>query len=888
MKIKYIPSVSGTNYMQQKPDVATLDVQTLETQGLLSQLALHAGIHVEIPPYSVRLANYHKALMQYDAAYPSNMYHRSIVIDSMSVAKTLLGWRDYLRLAGWNRHKPISARIDALSDIETYFQADETGLPMLLSKVVASLKQMSSGELPTPSAYRSLEVDVLCPKQMLPDYIIPLFDLLEPIASTITYQTVDTKAMPKAMEIIEFTQQFKAEAWLSQTDGNAYDVWLNADNKRLDNWLHLSGQPVAGSQMLQSNPQVTQMFLLAIQLFQRPLNVNTLLQYLYLPECPLPWMLTTRLASTIVSEGGFTSSKVLKSINEYLQSEYKKEGDTTPCKHTPEERSNLYRTYLPFDLLDPNIADNIANEQPNVDVKQLTKFLKEIQKHASRRAGMIAAENPYDLKIEQLLEVSTLIDALLVMLDGTTETIPFAELLQWAQSLYDPSDYCQYNAQVGSRFVVRHPANLVSIAPRVIWCDFYGDVSSTLTTDFLSPLEVQTMQQQGILLWDPAHEKAYRNFILSMPLHQTSDQLTFVVCRQRGTTEIPTHPLRLQLPKDVPVVDGDHLFDSLPATEVQRVDNHRDADAEMVTFDAEHHPVSWRQEESYSALEKLLQNPLDYFMNYTLGFSDKGPTEIKMSLTNGNVAHETIEDLFTAERGKTTLKDYVTQAYDAAFARALANKGALLLLPEHHLDCDKLRHQLRRCVLNLAEIIQANKLKVEVCEQEEHQSLGFAEGIAMTGYIDMLLTDTNGNDVVFDLKWTSKTEKYVNRIKNNRDAQLAIYQAMLQQHDDHPSAARTAFFVMPEGNILSSDDFAPCHFEQIKRTEAADIMDMLRKGYTERRDEISAGKIETADLVPFKEIHYAGVPGIFPLEAEGTKNPKKAENKYSDYKCFTL
>ena len=64
------------------------------------------------------------------------------------------------------------------------------------------------------------------------------------------------------------------------------------------------------SEMENANPQITQLFLLAVQLFQRPLNVNTLLQYLYLPECPLDGELSHRMAKQIVREGGFSNDKI--------------------------------------------------------------------------------------------------------------------------------------------------------------------------------------------------------------------------------------------------------------------------------------------------------------------------------------------------------------------------------------------------------------------------------------------------------------------------------------------------------------------------------------------------------------------------------------------------
>ena len=90
MKIIYSPLYCGSYYMNMPSNHVTLDVQVLETQGLLSQLALHAGIHQQTPSFPERLTSYHKALMKYDKSHGDNIFHRSVQIDSMSVAKTLL------------------------------------------------------------------------------------------------------------------------------------------------------------------------------------------------------------------------------------------------------------------------------------------------------------------------------------------------------------------------------------------------------------------------------------------------------------------------------------------------------------------------------------------------------------------------------------------------------------------------------------------------------------------------------------------------------------------------------------------------------------------------------------------------------------------------------
>lgn len=897
MKIIYSPILCGQTYLELGDKNVCLACQVLETQGLLQQLALHAGIHVDIPSFVKRLASYHRGLMDYDRTYPQNMFHRSIAIDSMSVARTLMGWRDALAIAGWNcGHVGVSSRLDALAVIEANQDENEGSMALLLKRVKERLKLMREGIAYVPGAYKELEVEVLCPKDMLPDYMLPVFDCLETVAKQITYGTIDTTATPRKMRVVEFTDQYKAEVWLAKQKAEDYDVWLNQSNKRLDNWLHMSGTEVAGSEMSANNPQITQLFLLAIQLFQRPLNVNTLLQYLYLPECPLPWSLATRLASVVVREGGFASPNVLDCIRKYLETEFIKEGEERQPEHTPEEREKLYRTYLPFNLLDEAEQQILAVEDDAVCLKQLKRFLKDVRKYTALRASKIISVMPDDLRVAQLQDVVSFIDALFEMLDSEEEdTISFVKLMQWSQSLYDTNDYRQYHAQVGCRNVLPSPANMASKVKNTIWCDFYGDVDSTLSTDFLSPGEIENMRQVGIELWDKEREKAFRNFMLEMPIHQTSEQLTFVSCKKLGATDIPIHPLRLQLPEDIEVVCGDAVFDQLPSHSIDLIDNHREEDAREVSFDATHHPVNWRETESFSALSNLLQNPLDYVMNYTLGFSDRGPTEIKLSLTMGNVAHETIEMLFT--KHKVDIVKDVMQDYDEAFAHALAMKGALLLLPEHHLEKDKLHHQLKRCVKQLAEVIVANGLTLKVCEQKELQDLGFVGGVKVLGYIDMLFEGKSGKPVIFDLKWTSQKDKYQNSIKENRAMQLAMYQAMLLQHEEYLVAARTAFFVMPEGLVVTKDEFADCHLEKIEVQNVPDIMSQLREGYAERKKEISDGHIETAELVPLSELDYPNVPGVFPLEQKGKritedgkkKNVKvKVENLYSDYKCFTL
>ncbi len=903
MKIIYCPFYSGIYYMNMQDNQVALDVQVLETQGLLTQLAMHAGIHQQIPSYPERLASYHKALLEYDKDHADNTFHKSINIDSMSVAKTLLQWRDYLALCGWNRSTNLNncTRLNTLAEIEKGKEPkdkgfEDKGLAKLLNRLQEKLDLMVSGEATIPAIYKELTIEIPCSMELLPDYIQPVLNSLQSLGVTIEANKENTNAMPETITEIHFSQQWKAEAWLSQQDPQAYDLWINTDNKRLDNWLHMSGQPVCGSDMENANPQITQLFLLAVQLFQRPLNVNTLLQYLYLPECPLDSELSHRMAKLIVREGGFSNNKVLDCINAFVDNEFKEPNDNTQRRMTREQREGNYLTYLPFDLRKEKDSLPLSEESDIVDFKRFKRFMLRIYSHATTKATSLLNITPNDARIAQLQNVGELIKSLLEQIGQPQDNkLHYTTLAQWAQSLYESGDYLLYQAQTGTRCVINSPSNMIGTAKSTIWCDFYGDIQTTRSTDFLSNNEQEQLKKAGVKIWNKDHEADLQHIMLTKPIHKTSHNLTLITCDMQGATKLPKHPLLLQLPQHQEPVNGDNLYNQIATRIVEHVDNHLEEDKHKILFDAQNHPVRWREKESFSALEMLLQDPLDYVMKYTLGFSDLSDTEIKMTLTNGNVAHETIEDLFTAERNGVTLENFVVNNFEKSFHRALVRKGALLLLPEHHLNLEILRHQLLRCVKKLAVIIVENGLTVEECEQMGE--LDFTNDVKLEGYIDMRLHDTFGKNVVFDLKWTSSKDKHEKLIKSNRAMQLAIYEAMLTSQANQEETIRKGFFTMPAGILYSSDKFIGENCQLVTPEAQVKMMEQIKNGYTERFNEINEGWIETGDLDPIVGLRYNNAVNVFPLDQVGKqiigedgkqKRIKvKTENKYSDYKCFT-
>ena len=211
MKIIYSPFYSGSYYLNMTESRVALDVQILETQGLLSQLALHAGIHQQIPSYPERLISYHKTLLEYDKSNQENIFHGSIVINSMSVAKMLLRWRDSLALCGWSSSisLPNCNRLNTLAEIDSNFK--DEGTATLLTKLSAQIKLMKSGSVKVPDAYKNLIIEIHYPFQLLPDYIKPLLCSLKDVDVKIEEITEGTNSSPKAIIEIHFSQLWKAE-----------------------------------------------------------------------------------------------------------------------------------------------------------------------------------------------------------------------------------------------------------------------------------------------------------------------------------------------------------------------------------------------------------------------------------------------------------------------------------------------------------------------------------------------------------------------------------------------------------------------------------------------------------------------------------------------------
>lgn len=879
MRLFFSPEYSGTTYVGLESTGLLFDGSVVDEQGMINLLQLHAGIHSDHAPFVKRLAMYYNAFTKFMGAHPANALSASFQVAGLGTAKACLVWREALVLAGWDFQPGVSPRLDVLAGVERFYKGDGQADQLLkLCQEAEHRALLQAGS----------EVILPCGLELLHPMWARLFRGLQAQGVVLSFTAAAEGTatnlgavrawlsgacaeLPllheadESLRVLRFSTQDKALAYLTGLDADAYTVWLNEGNKRFDNWLRMAGQPVAGSVMPNSNPQIVQLFTLGLSLFAYPTNIHTLIQWLVAPIQPLPARLRFKLATSILREGGVDNPVVRNVIEELI-------------KEQPEKAKKLRA----------DVAVFLPTPDPKgVHVKTLSEFIQAFIAWGNRQRNLAASDHDRSRQ-EQADKLVELMDAFAILLESVQkEYIEFPVLEAWISSLYAPTDYIQYEAERDSRLVIERPGALAEVADSLVWCSFYNYQALPLMYAFLSPVERKRLMEAGFALWPEEAEHRYRQAMLLKPFTETAGRLDLIAVDKVGVADAAKHPLLNRLESGLGdelgkiTVNGDALVTC--KGRLPMVENFSPEDVTL------QHPelIQWPQKESNTSLQSLFQHPLDYTLDHLTpfnGVSALNPSDVQT--TRGVVAHGVIERIFGRDPERA-IEDKLA-AYDQVFDEVVNAQGILLLLSEHRVSTQLFKQQLLRCLHVLNEIIRTNGLTVKGCEEELNGNIGlYNDGEVMTqAFIDMLLVDREGQPVIFDFKWTEGWSKYKSKIEQNRALQLAIYQDLLQK-SAQLGKARTAYFILPKGVLLTADGFVGEHVQVLRPELNGDLIAQAVNSYAYRREQINSGVIETSYERPLEDIDYhrdTVAHQLFPMEVSNAE--LKKENYYSNYKCF--
>lgn len=902
MKLFYNPSFTGNAYVNFEKTPVMFDAKVVNTAGLCGIIRLHAGICSEVKEYGTRFVDYYAAMKKFMAKNPKNTLAASFKIDSLNTAKKCLEWRDTLAAAGWTKASPApTERMKVLSGVEEFFDDKSAGEELL--ELIAQIEggcTLPELEIHTSSYYEDFspaEVRLLNAliergvtfkaddKKLESNNISKVLSILE------GGKGIKLDSNDESFEIWKFAERDEAIKYLSLLDASDFDVWINADNKEFDNWQKLEGKKTSGSEIF-GIPQTAELLAIGLTMFERPLNIFNIVEWLNTSINPLSDSFRKKLAEKICKSGGYYNDRCRDFINKEIE-EY------------PDLKEKIEK-FLP-DINQPYF------EETDIEVAAIKAFVQSLRKWCAQK---IALNKGGDAAVDQLGYVINQADTLLLLLEEIGDTvIPYSSIEAMSSIILNNVSMKQYSAQAGCKNIINSYADFCDEADKTIWCDFYqsGD-SGKLTYSFLSPIEKEAFQE-SLSLWDTLKERDYLRKLLLTPFAKTKKKLVLITIDKIGSAPAPKSPVYIQLekyfadkkkPNDFsknllkPFVKEKSL-DAALSKAIKKIDNRMESDQEFVEIkNTAFINDNWAEYQSSTSLESLIPHPLDYVLDTYVAFKSNALDQLNdLSTTKGKVAHKVIQILFSPKKEE---KDSGTPAYirtqidkdfDEIFEDTVQSEGAILLTKDSKLELQQFKKQLSASLEGLLKGISENKLHVVACEksvgyQQEKDSdkvirHGFIGELDTKGFIDMQLEDPEGNPYIFDFKWTT-SDRHAQKLKENKSIQLALYKELIEQETKRKVKA-VAYYLLPLARFVSTSDLKGAinlsHILTESERASKDLLKEIQNSYKYRKDEILSGKLEeTADWAK-EDITYEQKRddlGLLPMDyydnaKTGTYNP---------------
>ena len=828
------------------------------SEALLAELELRAGLTCTEEEHSSRVISYmdamQAALDRAAASGDSPFFAESFCRDDYGTAELMLGWRDALVKAGWDG-KPVgnSDKIRILSDIEAFFDC-----PGSADRWRALSKEAAARPILRPTD----RIIVQCRKEDLPPVLRNLFDSIGKHYSVpvVEYRS---EALPLAeshdafarkCRIIDFEDEYSAHEWIASQDLGADDVVAEADQALLGDLLHFLGKPGIGAAD-EGIGAVMRLLPLGLSLFKYPADIKSLQSYLQSPRTPLGKLYTEckkddgttvytsavrQLFKHICSEGGF-GPKWDEIIDGAL---YAFDGSPLSAKDRGEA--------LKFIGMWDQSKDLPAGEVPRAGVEA---FIKGLHKWAGRHV------NPEDRFNAQFIALQRNCATMLRLIGRrSSATIPVKTLAQWACHVCKPINISSDFARVGSINAVGSVADIYSAAARLIW--FASTTENDLPYDygFLSPEELRTLAAAGLLIPEKEAlarmDRAYRLEGLS----RCAD-VKIVTCKRISGVETVRGALLAEIASFIKPEPGTPVARTEAGnveTDFGKAASHSFDPKVMVGFN--------RDLESYSSIDELIENPVDYMLDYVKGYRQYGIDELAdLQTTEGTVAHAYIEALGElCGNDPGAMLAMHRSGFDSILVKVISENGLVMHLEENALELKSFRAGLRDSVEVLLDIIGANKLEIVGFEYKITSDIpGVGPVLAK---IDCLLKDpSNGKYVIFDFKY-SHSKTYQHKIEESRELQLAVYRTLVER--ELGEVEFTGYYSIPRKKLFTSDD--TLHHRCIEVVQAdlsqKEIFDKAVKGYIFRRGQLRQGIAEEGEDLKLGLLDYFHQTGLYDLE----------------------
>ena len=849
MTIYYNPAYSASPYRKNENRVDIGNAYCGDIQ-LLQRLLFYAGIPYLPASDEERLACYHKHMQ--GKVNESSPFYNSYTTDSAGMGRAVLAWRDALVGVGWNvkAYAGESFKLSLLHDVEP-----EKMLPGEADYWYTLIRIASEGRI-LPEGFK---VVVTCKKQEIKPHIAYILERQQEAGVPVEFRTgqapcatgnlgkIQKAVIGEAKEkivldknddtfcYISFVNEDDALRYVATESIDESAVYFCSQPKRFDNTLRLLGKPTIGSSMTTGTPQVVQLFMLGNGLFEYPLNINRIIEWLNLPVSPIYSGLRKALGNALASSGGINNAEWNKAKEAYLE--------TVKGTAVYEKAIERYDMFLPLP------------QTEKVDTEAVKLFNDNLCKWAEQQ---LANKNfRYDEIVrEQIASVANYCSSLLKMLDEAPAELDFLDLQLWCRNIAKAGTYAQYDAEVGSHTTIATMGDIHDVADSILWFTAKDDGVAAYPFEILNNDEYDEVEKSGALPYKRVQHSLMNRAVMRRIL-LNAKKLTIIEAEKSKGERIARHPLILQLNEHIQgglesIVQHEGLNTVMEKQVINRGENKELVQlGDEVTLKERHERETdiTKQAESYSSLSQLIQHPFTYVCERCVQLKDKVmPSAQDKDATLGNVAHLVIEKVF----GGRTIDEvccFSENEYERIFEESVDEKGLLLRLPEYTGDLLRLKNKMKEALGKLAVTIKNNNLTVDACEYEfKHiEWKGVGKDVTLGSRADMLLSDKEGGKVIFDFKYSRSRSRFT-EVEENRALQLEVYRFMAKQEFGTNKKVRVAYVLLPDVTIVTADEFEGVTKINLKPArEKSDVISEAAKSYRFRWEQLKSGEIERVE-----------------------------------------
>ena len=842
------------------------DEKVVGPSGLLGHLELEVGIHTQQIDALERRNAFRIALDKYAQANAQVFYKNSFDIDPDNVTKELIRYYDDLSLlmidaAG----DQLPVRINALLEIGQQSQIDSAGNRW--KKVFDKLETMNKDDLPTIVCHEDLAFLHPTLQKVMSKLNVEMQELkldeentdLSKLKSLLKNGKAEGLENDGSLKILQFDSERQAIEFISEQQHDKTTLILNETYDMFDVELAGLGNYYSGSKNHQSHALGIQLFKLVRVLFSYPLDIDLLFDYLQAPVHPIPGGLRGQLLSLLSEKGGLGNGEWISIVNDF---EYKHDQQ--------KERALIFTTFL-------------GNERQQIEKSVVIELINSLADWSMQRYHLEEEERLRKV-FSQLNMMSAGFNQLLAEISD--DLISIDHLVDLMTSQYEPMSVEGTQCQKEGLFSIDHPSAILNFTDNLIWFDCYESTPTPESYQWVTYEEEKALERLGYPVWSKEAQVTMQQNAQQRAVLKTSSVLTLMTCR--GKEE---HPMLTQIKSHWPD-DFKKVTERPQIVREKKTIDKKEILSNAIIFEEltalEH--IKLRDDESYSSIENLIQNPFDWVFSYGLGIwpgRSFGSSEV--FTVSGNMAHHYVDELLKEvhyDLAKAIALHEKT--YTKRINQLIDNAGLALRQKTNRGFLNGFISTLSDRISELFKFLEKNQLKVLGSEVVLNESVNFQNNRSQNfrGFIDLLAVNENNEVFITDMKWARKASKYILKMKEDRDIQLTLYEKLLKESNAYDfKAYHSLYSVLSENKFISRKHL----LDTVSVESHVDIeqrWQMLKNAVSYRLLEFKEGVLELGEEQSATSIPYMQdleKKNLIPLEI---KRGKKPPNYYSSYSVF--